>query len=86
LPVISTEHSGIPEVMENGSNGFLVQPADPHALAKALANLLDNPDLRLKFGKQGRQTVIEKFDLERNVGELLAEFKHATLESVRNVQ
>jgi glycosyltransferase involved in cell wall biosynthesis len=86
LPVVSTEHSGIPEVLENGLNGLLVQPADIHALAKALAYLLDNPTLRLKFGKQGRQTVIEKFDLEHNVGELLAEFKNAALERVRNVQ
>jgi len=86
LPVVSTAHSGIPEVVEDGSNGLLVQPADSHALAKALAYLLDNPDLRQKFGARGRQTVIEKFDLQHNVGELLAEFECATVKRNRNVQ
>lgn len=86
LPIVSTKTSGIPEVLKDGVNGLLIPPADPYALAKALAFLIDNPSLRLKFGKRGRQTVIEKFSLERNVCELMSEFKHVTAERARNVQ
>jgi colanic acid/amylovoran biosynthesis glycosyltransferase len=74
LPVVSTQHSGIPEVVEEGVNGLLVPPCDENALASALALLLDNPDYRERLGKGGRRTVIEKFDLERNTRQLFEEF------------
>ncbi|MCB0190932.1 MAG: glycosyltransferase [Anaerolineae bacterium] len=74
LPVVSTQHSGIPEVVEDGLNGLLVPPADDKALADALARLLDSPDERRQMGLKGRQTVNRKFDLERNVKRLFAEF------------
>jgi len=74
LPVVSTRHSGIPEVTEDGVNGLLVPPADAAALAKALGKLLDDPDSRRQLGRRGRQTVIQNFDLEQNVKRLLAEF------------
>ena len=74
LPVVSTCHSGIPEVVEDGVNGMLVPPADASALADALARLLDDPDSRRRFGQRGRQTVVERFDVERNVTQLMAEF------------
>ena len=74
LPVVSTRHSGIPEVVQDGVNGLLVPPADGEALAKALARLLDDPAERRRLGRQGRQTVAAHFDLEQNVKRLLAEF------------
>ena len=74
LPVVSTRHSGIPEVVEDGVNGVLVPPADAAALADALARLLDDPDSGRRFGRNGRQTVVEKFSVEQNVKHLLAEF------------
>jgi glycosyltransferase involved in cell wall biosynthesis len=73
-PVVSTRHSGIPEVVEDGVNGLLVPPADAVALAEALANLLDDPERRQRLGERGRQTVIENFDVAQNVRRLLAEF------------
>jgi glycosyltransferase involved in cell wall biosynthesis len=74
LPVVSTRHSGIPEVVEDGVNGVLVPPADEVALAEALASLLDDPERRRRLGERGRQTVIENFDVAQNVRRLLAEF------------
>jgi colanic acid/amylovoran biosynthesis glycosyltransferase len=74
LPVVSTHHTGIPEVVTDGVNGRLVPPGDAAALADALAQLLDNPDLRVLFGQNGRQTVREKFDLDQNTQRLLAQF------------
>lgn len=73
LPVVSTCHSAIPEAVEDGVNGLLVPPDDPAALAAALHRLLSSPELRLSFGQKGRQTVIEKFDPEKNTRRLLEE-------------
>lgn len=74
LPVVSTRHSGIPEVVEDGCNGLLVPPAEAKPLAEALAQLLDDPDSRLKYGMKGRETIIEAFTVESNVNKLLREF------------
>lgn len=75
LPVVSTRHSGIPEAVAENVTGLLVPPADTEALAAALARLLDAPEARHQMGENGRQRVREKFDLERNVKRLLAEFQ-----------
>lgn len=74
LPVVSTRHSGIPEVVEDGYNGLLVPPAEAKPLAEALAQLLDDPGSRLKYGMKGRETIIEAFTVESNVNKLLREF------------
>ncbi len=77
LPVISTAHSGIPEVIQNGVNGLLVSPTDAPALASALVRLIDNPGLRRTLGATGRQVVLDRFDLERNVRCLFQEFQRS---------
>ena len=70
LPVVSTNIAAIPELVEDGVNGVLVPPRDEHALAEALARLLDDRVLRNELGRKGYQVVCERFDLERNVGAL----------------
>lgn len=74
LPIVSTLHSGIPEVVEDGKNGLLVPPEDYFALAEAIYQLIENPKLRQEMGYQGRQIVLEKFDPERNARQLLEGF------------
>jgi len=49
LPVISTWVGGMPELVENGISGFLVEPQNPPALAKALRTLMESKDLRKKW-------------------------------------
>jgi glycosyltransferase involved in cell wall biosynthesis len=75
LPVVSTRHSGIPEVIRDGENGLLVPPADAPALATAIAHLLDHPEEAARLGQEGRRTIAENFDVEHNVRELLKEFE-----------
>jgi len=77
LPVISTIHSGIPEVITDGVNGLLVAPADHEALAQAIARLLDEPQLGRQMGERGRQTVDENFDARRNASRLLKQMTTA---------
>jgi glycosyltransferase involved in cell wall biosynthesis len=70
IPVVSTDISGIGELVESGENGFLVPEKNPPALADALEKLLTQPELSAQFGKAGRQRVLQQFSLERNVSEI----------------
>ncbi len=70
VPVVSTDLTGVPEIVDDGVNGFLVSQRDSVALANALAHLLSNNDLREQMGRAGRQTVMDKFDLNKNVAVL----------------
>jgi glycosyltransferase involved in cell wall biosynthesis/aminoglycoside phosphotransferase (APT) family kinase protein len=70
-PVVASELSGIPELIRDGKNGRLVEQGNPGALADAIQELLDNPELRHRFGKAGRETVLAEFDLRRCTRQLL---------------
>lgn len=72
LPPVSTVISGIPELIAHGSNGLLVSPADPTALADALAELLLSPPLRARLGTEARVSVVRRFDARENVRSLAA--------------
>jgi glycosyltransferase involved in cell wall biosynthesis len=74
LPVVSTSHSGIPEVIEEGVNGLLVPPEDTQALASALEQLICNAEMRNSFGNAGRQIVADRFNPEKNVRRLFEAF------------
>ncbi|OYD17117.1 hypothetical protein CH333_01910 [candidate division WOR-3 bacterium JGI_Cruoil_03_44_89] len=70
LPVVSTYHSGIPELVKDGRSGFLVNERDVEGMSRCLEKLLDNPGLREEMGKRGRQMILEKFTLEGEIEEL----------------
>jgi glycosyltransferase involved in cell wall biosynthesis len=67
LPVVSTDISGIPELIDDGGNGLLVPQKDPPALADALRRLLDDPGLRRRLGEAGARTVRERFSCEPGI-------------------
>lgn len=64
LPVISTRHGGIPELVQDGISGFLVPERDPEALANRLLYLINHPECWPEMGRAGRQVVERVFDLE----------------------
>ncbi len=72
LPVISTNIAGIPEMVVQNETGFLVQPADPIALAKAIEAVIDDRLLAQRLGEAGHQRGRELFSIEKNVRELCA--------------
>ena len=76
LPAVSTNHSGIPELIEDGVSGLLVPPTDVLALTQALKTLLDDPQLCARLAKRGRQKVLEDFELQGNTSRLRALFEH----------
>ena len=67
VPVVATRVTGIPEAVEDGKTGRLLDPDRPEALADALAELLTNPSLRLAMGAAGRKRAGELFDHRRNI-------------------
>ena len=67
LPVVATAVGGIPDVVVEGVNGFLVPPRDPTSLAQAITRMLDDPDRRHRMGQAGRKRAIEHFSAERMV-------------------
>jgi colanic acid/amylovoran biosynthesis glycosyltransferase len=62
-PVVAFESGGISEVVTHGETGFLAAARDWQSLAKYLAELLQDPKLRERFGLAGRQLVLRQFDL-----------------------
>jgi glycosyltransferase involved in cell wall biosynthesis len=60
-PVIASRLDGIPEAFEEGRHGFLVPPGDSVALGLAMRRLLENPELRRRFGEEGRAHVERNF-------------------------
>lgn len=75
-PVVSTFVSGIPELIESGSNGLLVPPNNPLLLADALDQLLNAPELREKLARGARAKMEERFSIEESARELRALFEN----------
>jgi len=63
LPVVATRVGGVPELVEDGVNGFLVEPQSPAELAAAIRRLVEDADLRRRMGQAGRKIAVERFDL-----------------------
>lgn len=70
VPVVSTDVSAIPEVIEDGVHGLLVAPRDPAALATALDRLLADTALRSRCAAAARERACERFDSRRTSAEL----------------
>ena len=70
-PIVATRVGGIPELVTDDLSGFLVKRGDPAAAAEKLDRLANDPNLRRKLGEAGRRIVQEKFDLKRNVAQLI---------------
>ena len=71
LPVIATRRGGLPEIVENLTNGFLVEAARPAELADALCQLIEDPELRQRLASNARSYATERFGRERFLREFL---------------
>src|SRR5207248_73103 len=65
LPVLSTRHSGIPEVVRDGETGFLLPERDVAALAEKTLFLIEHPEICLRMGARGREHVEAQFDIRK---------------------
>jgi len=76
LPVTSTFHSGIPEVVVEGKSGFLVPEKDVNALEERLEYLIEHPEKWADMGRYGRKYVEEKYDISKLNQKLVEIYKN----------
>jgi glycosyltransferase involved in cell wall biosynthesis len=70
-PLVATRVGGIPEIIEHGNTGFLVERRDTAAMAARILDLLRDPNLRRRMGEAGLRVVAEKFNHKTNVAQLI---------------
>lgn len=66
-PLVATRVGGIPELVEDGKTGFVVERGDVQAIADRILKLVADSELRDRMGRAGCEVALEKFDLVRNV-------------------
>jgi len=64
-PVVATRVGGVPDVIRDGVDGFLVEPGDVDSLAERLARLARDPELRARMGEQSRAHVVPRYAVGR---------------------
>ena len=79
VAVVATRLSGIPELIENGECGLLVECRDAGALADALQQLHEDPAQRHRLGQAGRAKVLQEFDVHTNAALLVDRFRASHL-------
>jgi len=75
IPCVATWIAGVPEIIAHETDGLLVPPGDAEALAKALARLMDDLELRRALATNARLKILRKFDLRQNTGHLADIFR-----------
>lgn len=75
LPVVASRIGGLPEIIEDGVTGWLVEPNSPEQLADKIEWLIQNPERAREMGKAGRERVFKEFTVEKMVAEFEALFQ-----------
>lgn len=81
LPVATTNVAGIPDLVENEVNGLMVDERNSQQMADALERLIHDEHLCERFGRRGRERVLEKFEI-RHVTKQLADLFRASIATV----
>lgn len=67
LPVISTKHAGIPDVIIHGETGYLVEEHDVAGMANEMIKVLQNRELARNMGEKGKANILNNFQLKRHI-------------------
>ena len=70
LPVISTYHAGIPDIVIDNETGFLVQETDVFSMKEAMKKILMDKELAKRLGENGRERIKENFTMEIYINKL----------------
>ncbi|MCX7823656.1 MAG: glycosyltransferase family 4 protein [Syntrophobacterales bacterium] len=65
-PVVALDGEGVRQVVSNGRTGILVSPEDPMAYAEAIEFLLNNPNIRIGMGEEGKKFILESHNAHVN--------------------
>jgi len=77
VPVIAPKIRGVPELIEDGKNGFLVEPGNIEMLSEKIKILLVDKNLRKQFAENGHRKIKKDFNLEIEVDKLITIFYHS---------
>lgn len=77
LPCVSTDVTGIPELVRDGETGLIAPEGDPEGLARAIAAMLDGPELRQRLSRAARTLIETDFDVTRSAAALRGVFDEA---------
>ena len=69
-PVVATRVGGVPDVVRDGVDGFLVEPGDTEGAAETLAKLASDPALRARLGASGQARMLERYSVARLVDDV----------------
>jgi glycosyltransferase involved in cell wall biosynthesis len=75
LPLVATDVTGCREICRDGVNGLLIPPQDPGAICSAVASLADDPERRMRFGRESRRLVETRFSEEIIVEQTMALYR-----------
>ena len=73
--MVTTDLGGLPELVDPGTDGEVVAPDDPEALACSLKGLLADPERALELGRAARRKAERRFAPERHLGDLEAFYR-----------
>ena len=78
LPAVATKVGGVPEIIDDGVNGFLVEPKHPEELAERILELNDDKELRIKMGVAAREKILENYTADKVVCQYLEIYDRLT--------
>lgn len=70
-PTITANVGGVIEAVIDGVTGFVVEPERPELISQAIVKLLEDDQLRIKLGQQGKARVLEQFNIKKQVEKLM---------------
>jgi glycosyltransferase involved in cell wall biosynthesis len=76
-PLIASRVGGLPELIENGDTGFLIDEKTPEAWGDAIESVVDEPERMVRCGRNGRALVLERFSLEAMVNATVNVYEEA---------
>jgi glycosyltransferase involved in cell wall biosynthesis len=79
-PMVATRAGGMPEVVIDEQTGLLVPVKDPEALAAAILRLVDDPELGLRLGKEGRARMLERHTIQRTIDGVIDVYREVAAE------
>ena len=80
-PVIASKVSAIPEIINDGQNGLLIKPGNSDELTDSILKLLDDSSYSNNISKEGRKTVINKFNWKINANKIINYYEEIITEN-----
>ncbi len=84
LPVIATNEGAIPEIIDDGVNGYVIDQKAPDRIARKLEILIRSPDMITKMGEAGRKKYIENYTIDKFENNMKNVFKNVIKEIIEN--